>query len=315
MTLPLLGAVALVGCDGFGPADGARLSILLTDAPGDVESAWIEIERIVMIGEEHGELEVPGELGGMIEVSDLVGRTRELADDVPFEPDTFRQLRLVLAGAVLVTKQGEVFATPGATLPPGVPGDAVGTLQCPSCAQSGLKIKVQGEVPELEEGENAVLLLDFDVTESFGHRAGGSGRWIMHPVVHASWVEAPLSAIRGTVAIAVDAQGAPVFTVPQCPAGTARSITDFVPRATAQTLDDAQGNDVVRTGSVAANGTFAISPVDPDTYTMGFNETLLGDWKLVWTGAAAPPQVSVTAGSDVTGVIYTLTAAACAPNP
>jgi hypothetical protein len=106
-----------------------------------------------------------------------------------------------------------------------------------------------------------------------------------------------------------------VFTVPQCPAGTARSITDFVPRATAQTLNDAQGNDVVRTGTVAANGTFAISPVDPDTYTMSFSETLLGDWKLVWTGAAVPAQVTVAAGSDATGVIYTLTGATCAANP
>lgn len=315
MALPLAGLVALAGCDGFGPSDGARLSILLTDAAGDVESAWIEIERIVMIGEENGEIEVPGELGGMIEVSELVDRTRELATDVPFEPDTFHELRLVLAGAVLVTKQGEVFATPGATIPPGVPAGAVQPLQCPSCAQSGLKIKVQGPVPELEEGENAVLLLDFDVTESFGHRAGGSGRWVMHPVVHASWVEAPLSAIRGTVLIDTNAQGAPLFTVPQCPAGTARSITDFIPRATAQTLIDAQGNQVVRTGTVAANGTFAVSPVDPDAYAMGFNETLLGAWKLVWVGTVVPAQVTVTAGADATGVIYTLTGATCAANP
>jgi hypothetical protein len=191
----------------------------------------------------------------------------------------------------------------------------VQVLQCPSCAQSGLKIKVQGDAPELEEGEDAILLLDFDVSESFGHRAGQSGRWIMHPVVHASWVEAPLSAIRGTVVIPANAQGAPLFTVPQCPAGTARSLTDFVPRATAQSLNDAQGNDVVRTGTVAANGTFAISPVDPDTYTMGFNETLLGGSKLVWTGTVAPTQVTVTAGADVTGVTYTLASATCAPNP
>jgi hypothetical protein len=247
-------------------------------------------------------------------VSELVDRTRELVADVPFEPDTFQELRLVLAGAVLVTKQGEVFATPGATLPPGVSAGTVQQLQCPSCAQSGLKIKVQGAVPELEEGENAVLLLDFDVTESFGHRAGRSGRWIMHPVVHASWVEAPPSAIRGTVTVSTDAQGAPLFAIPQCPAGTARSITDFVPRAIAQTLNDAQGNDVVRTGTVAANGTFAISPVDPDTYTMSFSETLLGDWKLVWTGSVTPTEVTVSAGSDVTGVTYALTSATCAAN-
>jgi hypothetical protein len=250
----------------------------------------------------------------MIELTELVDRTRELVSDVPFEPDTFIELRLVLAGAVLLTKQGDVFATPGADLPSGLPAGTPQQLQCPSCAQSGLKIKVQADAPELEEGESAVLLLDFDVTESFGHSAGRSGRWIMHPVIHATWVEAPPSAIRGTVAIQTNAQGAPAFTIPQCPAGTPRSITDFVPRATAQTLTDAQGNAVVRTGTVAANGSFVIDPVDPDTYTLGFGETVLGAWKLVWTASVTPTQAQVTPGEDVTGVAYSLTAASCVPN-
>jgi hypothetical protein len=311
----LAGVLALAACDVAGPNDRARLSILLTDAPGDVESVWIEIEQIFMIGEEKGEIEVPGELGGLIKLTDLLDQTRELAADVPFEPDVFRELRLVLGDVVLVSKQGAVYATPGATLPAGVPSGNVQTLQCPSCAQSGLKIKVQGGVPELEEGDDAVLLLDFDVSQSFGHRAGGSGRWIMHPVVLATWVEAPPSAIRGTAAIQLNPQGQPAFTVPQCPAGTARSITDFIPKATAATLKDASNNAIVRTGTVAANGTFSISPVDPDGYTMGFNETLLGNMKLVWTATVTPAQVTVRAGADVTGVAYTLTGASCVANP
>jgi hypothetical protein len=310
VTLPLV-ASWLTACS---DNDQARLSIQLTDAPGDVQSAWIEIEQIFVIGDGHGEVEVPATMTGLINVTDLLDQTRDLATNVPIDPDTFHELRLVLGDVVLVSKQGEVYATAGATLPPGVPNTSVQTLQCPSCAQSGLKIKVQGAVPELDEGEAAVIVLDFDVSQSFGHRAGNSGRWIMHPVVFASWIEAPLSAIRGTVAIQNNASGQPSFTVPQCPAGTARSITDFVPKATAATLKDAANAAIVRTGTVAANGTFSISPVDPDGYAMGYNEVLLGASKLVWTATVAPANVTVHAGSDVTGVVYTLTAASCVPN-
>jgi hypothetical protein len=312
-------ALGLAACDSTGPRDGTRLSIFLTDGPGDVESAWIQIDRILMLGDDNGEIEVPADLDEMIEITELVDRVHALATEVPFEPDSFRELRLVLAGAVLQTKQGEVYATAGAELPAELQNtQGVLALQCPSCAQSGLKIKVQGASPELEEGESASLVLDFDVAQSFGHQAGRSGRWIMHPVIHATWVEAPepeTSAISGTVAIQQNA-GVPAFAVPQCPAGTARSVADFIPKATAATLRDASNNPIVRTGSVAANGTFSISPVDADSYAMGFNETLLGAFKLVWTATVAPASVTVVAnGPDVTGVAYTLTGASCLPNP
>jgi hypothetical protein len=317
--MAIAGVLASAACDISGPSDRARLSVYLTDAPGDVESAWIQIDEIFMIGDENGEIEVPAELGELIELTELVDRVHELAADVPFDPDTFRELRLVLGGAVLLTEQGEVFATSGAELPEELEGEEVQTLHCPSCAQSGLKIKVHGDTPELDEEESASLLLDFDVAQSFGHRAGASGRWIMHPVVHATWVEAPepeTSAILGTVAIQLDGQGAPTFTVPPCPAGTPRSITDFIPQATAATLRDASNNPIVRTGTVAASGTFSISPVDPDQYALGFAETLLGTMKLVWTATVTPATVTVAAGgADVTGVAYTLTGASCVANP
>ena len=28
-----------------------------------------------------------------------------------------------------------------------------------------------------------IVLVDFDVSQSFGHQAGNSGRWVMHPVI------------------------------------------------------------------------------------------------------------------------------------
>ena len=43
------------------------------------------------------------------------------------------------------------------------------------------------------EGNSNILLVDFDVAQSFGHQAGGSGRWVMHPVVMATDFQARLT--------------------------------------------------------------------------------------------------------------------------
>ncbi|HEY0038786.1 MAG TPA: DUF4382 domain-containing protein, partial [Longimicrobium sp.] len=48
--LPLLAALALVACDGGTGSDQARLSIRLTDAPGDLAQAWVKIDRIYLQG-------------------------------------------------------------------------------------------------------------------------------------------------------------------------------------------------------------------------------------------------------------------------
>jgi hypothetical protein len=60
-----------------------------------------------------------------------------------------------------------------------------GELQMPSLAQSGLKVDLPGGAIRIE-GDQRILLVDFDVAQSLGHVAGGSGRWVMHPVVHAT---------------------------------------------------------------------------------------------------------------------------------
>lgn len=63
-----------------------------------------------------------------------------------------------------------------------------GVLQTPSFDQSGLKVNLpQGEL-ELE-GESTTWLVDFDVAESFGQEAGGSGQWVMNPVITGTAVE------------------------------------------------------------------------------------------------------------------------------
>ncbi len=38
-------------------------------------------------------------------------------------------------------------------------------------------------------GDSKILLVDFSVEESFGREAGGSGRWVMNPVITGTTLE------------------------------------------------------------------------------------------------------------------------------
>jgi hypothetical protein len=316
--LPLAAALAslvLAACDGTGVEDGARVSVYLTDAPGDVDKAWVKIDGITLIGEEQGDVDLPGEFEELILVSELVGHARQIVDDAAVDLDTFQQLRLQLGGAVLLTKDGKVYAMEGTELPDGVADENVGVLQCPSCSQSGLKIVLRGEAPEVEEGDDVTIVIDFDVAQSFGKQAGNSDRWVMRPVVHATRVAVPNAPLSGSSISGMVALDAGV-TIPACPAGTPRSLADFVPTATAATLLDANNASVVRSGTTSGAGAFTIANVDPDTYTLGVMDLTVGDqvtgsWKLSFTASANPASVPVVQGQNVQGVAYTVSAATC----
>jgi hypothetical protein len=308
IALALAVPFALGACDDSPTDDGsdmARLTVFLTDAPGDVEAVWVDISD-VRLRSDDGEVDLLDEATGLIEISELVGSTQLLIDETEIEAGTYREVRLFLAGAVLESKSGKVFVLGDAEHPDGLP--ATGELKCPSCAQTGLKIKLGNGGVELD-GETAVVL-DFDVAQSFGHEAGKSGKWVMHPVIHATVVEDADdgATLTGTVALASG------VSVPDCPAGTPRSIQDFVPTLTAATLLDASNNPLVRTGTVAADGTFAVTFVAPDAYTLGYvADTNLNTHELVWTATVTPASVTIASDDDDgAGIVYTVTGVTCA---
>ncbi|MEZ4424287.1 MAG: DUF4382 domain-containing protein [Gemmatimonadota bacterium] len=316
LVLPML---AFAACDSDGTStldDGpTRLSVYLTDAPGDVAAVWVDVAEIYFQGGPGGRTSVLEEPTGLIELTALADETRLLVGDLQLDPGIYRQLRLVLRAAVLEATDGQVYAFGGAEHPDGLP--VTGDLQCPSCSGSGLKIKLAGDAVELTEGGNAVVL-DFDVSQSFGHAAGRSGKWIMSPVIHAVRTpdsddpEAPDAggSIVGTVVLAQDEAGSPV-QIPQCPEGTDRSLADFVPAAVALTLADGDGSPIVRTGVVGEGSAFRIAPLDPDTYTLGVQNLELDAFTLEWTATVEPGEVSVGEGERVEGVVYTVTGAGC----
>jgi hypothetical protein len=71
----------------------------------------------------------------------------------------------------------------------------------PSYATSGLKVNLPGGAVTLNS-EQTVVLVDFDVSRSFGKEAGGSSRWVMSPVLTATELEFTGSA---TVTLTKDA--------------------------------------------------------------------------------------------------------------
>jgi len=308
--LVLVLALAPMACESDGdPTDlqdgEASLSVFLTDAPGNVEAVWVEIGEITLQGDE-GVVVLLDEPTELIQLTELVGELQLLVDGAEVPPGTYGQLRLRIEDAILETTEGDVYALGSAEHPDGLP--ATGTLKCPSCDKSGLKVVLHGL--EVTEGESA-LVLDFDVSQSFGHQAGKSGKWIMRPVIHATHLqdddeglsEAGVS-LEGQVVLDTD------VTIPECPAGTPRDLTVFVPSASAQTLTDGEGVPVIRTGTVEDDGEFKINFLEPDTYTLGHEAIVFGDWALEFTTTVVPAEVPV-ADEDVEGILYTITGASC----
>jgi hypothetical protein len=185
-TLALLLTLPMAACDGGTETEFGSMSIQLTDAPGEeVVEAWVTITDIYL-QEESGENDPEGSrvflLEGASETHELLSLANDVADlvvgqEVP--TGTYGQLRIVMSGGCIVTDTGTVFASDGYT----ECGAATGRLNMPSFAQTGAKVLLNGlEVT----GGQQILLLDFDVEDSFGKEAGGSGMWVMSPVIHAS---------------------------------------------------------------------------------------------------------------------------------
>ena len=304
LALPLLAALAMAACDGgTGGSGDARVSIRLTDAPGDLDQAWVRIDRIYLVGgpadsASGGRQDVLTTPTGWVDLLTLSGgRTAELVNGAVVPAGRYSELRMVVCEAYIVTSEGDVYATRDAELPGGVTAD--GQLHVPSGCSSGLKIKFQGDEPVELENESTILTVDFDVSQSFGHQAGNSGRWIMHPVLHATAVGFA-GGIGGTVSVASG------LTLPAC-GGSPVAVTAFVPQATAGTT--------TYSSAVGTDGRYRIT-VPAGTYTMTYAPALSfanGD-SLMVTAAPSAASATVASGGNAT-VDYSITAATCKVKP
>lgn len=188
-----LAFAALSGCmDSTAPGTG-RLTILLTDNPGDVNKAVVTISQIYLQGGE-GEDAPPGgrvilrEEDVTVDLLTLANSTASLVEDATVPAGRYEQLRFVISGAYIEVENDDGSTSVYASSPSyeGLPAGTTvdGTLQMPSFAETGIKVNLpDGGI--VISGEQKILLVDFDVSQSFGQQAGLSGMWVMHPVIDA----------------------------------------------------------------------------------------------------------------------------------
>lgn len=173
-----------------------RVSVLLTDAPGDVVSAVVTIDQVYLQpGEgEDGERLVLRDEDLTTDLLTLADDVMEIVDGALVPQGDYAQLRFVISGGYIEVENEDGTTSLYASSPDyaGLPegAEVAGTLQMPSFARSGLKVTLPQDGIEIGEDE-FFLLVDFDVSQSFGRLAGQSGRWVMHPVVTGTRVTPP----------------------------------------------------------------------------------------------------------------------------
>ncbi|ATB48011.1 DUF4382 domain-containing protein [Corallococcus macrosporus] len=186
--------VALLPLMACGGSEG-KLTVLLTDAPGDdIRTAVVTISEIYLQGGNDGEggRVVLRDTPATVNLLELANSTSELVSDAVVPNGDYSELRFVITGGYIEVANTDgtttVFASSDDYL--GLPPETQvgGRLHMPSYGASGLKVKFSEKLTI--EGEQKVLLVDFDVGQSFGKEAGNSGRWVMRPVIKSAEVTA-----------------------------------------------------------------------------------------------------------------------------
>jgi Domain of unknown function (DUF4382) len=287
-----------------GNATNGKITVLLTDAPGDVKTAMVTISQIYLQGSNEGD-----EAGSRVILRDtpvttdlltLANSTAELVKDKVVPAGTYGQLRFVITGGYIEVENADgstsIYAssTDYAGLPAGA--TVAGSLQMPSYASSGLKVKVPDGGVTID-AEATVMLVDFDVKQSFGKEAGNAGKWVMTPVVTATEL-----GFSGSLKVTLAKDAA--LTLPSVN-GTPITLGQF--KAT-----------LTKAGGTPQEA--VLTDADNDgTFEGTFAYTAAGDYSLTFvpptgitqftTNPASPAPVTIVAGTSATHAATLLTAA------
>lgn len=302
--------VALLPVMGCGGGEG-KVSLLMTDAPGDdLKTAVVTISEIYLQGggddDESDDIEKAGndDKGGRVVLLDepvtvslleLANKTSELVTDAVVPNGDYSEIRFVITGGYVEAKNADGSTTIFASsddyegLPEGA--EVGGRLQMPSYSSSGLKVKFTEKLSI--EGEQKILLVDFDVAQSFGKEAGGSGRWVMSPVIKAAEVTASGS-INVTLTKASDVT-LPVVDGEQVTLGDFRAVMINAAGSREElALVDGNGDGTFEASfKFLIPGTFSLSVAGPE----GVSFT---------TSPGAPVSVELGSGKNLTQA-FTLT--------
>jgi Domain of unknown function (DUF4382) len=282
-----IAVAALAACgDSQGPGGTAQFSVKLTDAPGPFTAAVVTISEVSLLGS--GGKVTLSSTPTTVNLLDLQNATLDLVKDAEVPTGTYQELRLVITGGYVQLTDGTIFASSPdyAGLPQGA--TVTGQLQMPSLAQSGLKVTLPASALAVT-GPQKIVLIDFNVSQSFGHDAGASGSWVMHPVIKGA-------DIQTTGSVAVSLTLANGVTLPQVN-GTQVTLADFSATLGAETL------------ALDANGQATFQFVVPDTYPLSFTGPAGVTFVTSPVATSATPiQVTVPSGQGVS-VSATITSA------
>lgn len=291
---------ALAACSGDSTSAGtAKVSVLLTDAPGDVKVAVVTISEIDLQGS--GGSHVLMNTPVTTDLLTLAQSTAQLVKDAVVPAGTYTQLRFVITGGYIEVENTDGTTSIYASSPTysGLPVGAqvAGSLQMPSIAQSGIKVNLPSGSGTLSASAN-VFLVDFNVAQSFGQAAGGSGAWAMHPVITATDFEV-------TGGLTVQLQVDPSVTMPMVN-GSALTLGDFTAVVTAS---DNSTKNVALTD--AGSGVFqAQFPfLAPGSYSVSF----AAPTGVSFTTTPAVPATATVSSGQTTTSAFTLTAASVTP--
>lgn len=298
-SLACLALTYLGACDAStGAADGT-LSIRLTDAPGDFKKAVVTIDRVTLQpgSDSTAESIVLRNTPITTDLLTLANDVATLVDGAVVPAGTYGQLRFVISGAYIEVEGAggtrQIYATSPtyAGLPNGA--TVTGNLQTPSFSTSGLKVSLpNGGVTIGAEAQ--VLLVDFDVSKSFGKQAGNSGQWVMRPSLKAT-------DFQTTGALTATAQ-----------LGTGVTMPDTTKKLVNATFVLTGADSSVKALPVTLNPNGSVTTsfryVMPGTYTLDLQ--LAG--VTLTTTPARPQTVTVGSGQAATAS-FTITAAALTP--
>jgi hypothetical protein len=294
VALGLLGLAVAACSDGMSSGNG-QLSVVLKDAPGDIKAAVVTISEINLQGS-----------GGKLVLSsnevttDLLTLSTDVAtlvQDATVPAGNYTQLRFVITGGYIEVDNGNgtssIYASDPnyAGLPPGA--TVAGNLHMPSLGQSGLKVTLPGNKLTISSGDQKILVVDFDVSQSFGHLAGGSGQWVMHPVIKAD----DMSATGGArVAVTLDAGVTLPGTVVLSEFSVTLTGSDGVPRTVP--LDDSDGDGTFEAVyDFLAPGDYNVTILTPAGVTAFTTSPTLPSTLTVLSGQKATASFTITSAT------------------
>lgn len=163
----------------------AKIAVKLTDAPGDYQGVFVEVEDVMIKtsaegSDEEGWVSLEGVETGVYDLLKLTGGVTKLLVDTQLSAGYLHQIRLVLGDNNYILKgEGE--------------NQQQLLLQTPSAEQSGLKLQIN---EELQANAEYTFILDFDVDKSVVKQ--GNGTYNLKPVIRVA-VEENSGSIVGSV--------------------------------------------------------------------------------------------------------------------